>query len=65
MNAPSASALAREAAELAARTSYGRLLAILASRSADIAAAEDALAEAFTAALRTWPTRGVPDNPAA
>ena len=54
---------ARRAAELAARNSYGRLLAILASRSGDITAAEDALAEAFAAALRTWPERGVPDIP--
>ncbi len=65
MNGTSGSALARRAAEEAARTSYGRLLAILASRTSDIAAAEDALAEAFAAALTTWPARGVPDNPAA
>lgn len=65
MNLSAGTTLARQAAELAARTSYGRLLAILASRTADIAAAEDALAEAFATALRTWPTRGVPDNPAA
>jgi predicted RNA polymerase sigma factor len=56
---------ARAHAERAARESYGRLLAILASRSGDLAAAEDALAEAFAAALQTWPTRGVPDNPQA
>ena len=53
----------RRAAELAARTSYGRLLAILAAGSRDIAAAEDALTEAFIAALKNWPERGVPDNP--
>ncbi|PZN95520.1 MAG: RNA polymerase subunit sigma-70 [Alphaproteobacteria bacterium] len=58
-----AAPLARQAAEQAARTSYGRLLALLASRSRDIAAAEDALAEALAAALATWPERGVPDNP--
>ena len=28
-----------------------------------MAAAEDALADAFAAALTTWPERGVPDNP--
>jgi RNA polymerase sigma-70 factor (ECF subfamily) len=50
------------AAELAARASYGRLLALLAARTRDIAAAEDALADAFVAALRTWPG-GVPSNP--
>lgn len=54
---------ARRTAELAARTSYGRLLAILASGSRDIAAAEDALSDAFIAALKNWPDRGVPDNP--
>lgn len=49
----------------AARTSYGRLIAILSSRSGDIAAAEDHLAEAFRRALETWPSVGVPDNPEA
>ena len=56
---------ARRAAESAARASYGRLIAMLASRSGDIAGAEDALADAFTAALRAWPDKGVPDNPQA
>jgi RNA polymerase sigma-70 factor (ECF subfamily) len=51
------------AAELAARASYGRLVAYLAARSHDVAAAEDALADAFVAALQTWPRVGVPDNP--
>lgn len=51
------------AAETAARISYGRLLSILAAQSRDIAASEDALSDAFLAALRTWPERGVPDNP--
>ncbi|MEX0369560.1 MAG: sigma factor, partial [Tateyamaria sp.] len=46
-----------------ARTAYGKLLATLAARTGDIAAAEDALADAFLSALRTWPERGVPDNP--
>lgn len=51
------------AAELAARASYGKLLAIVCARSGDIAAAEDALAEAFAAALSRWPQDGVPKNP--
>ncbi|MHB2167076.1 RNA polymerase sigma factor [Alsobacter sp. R-9] len=55
----------RRAAERAARTSYGRLLAFLSARTRDVAAAEDALAEAFRAALETWPIRGVPDKPEA
>jgi predicted RNA polymerase sigma factor len=59
----SARRAAAETAASAARTSYGRLVAMLASRSGDIAAAEDALAEAFAQALATWPERGVPDSP--
>ena len=49
----------------AARSSYGKLLSILAARSGDIVAAEDALADAFAAALAQWPLEGVPDNPPA
>jgi len=56
---------AREAAEGAARRSYGKLVAFLAARTRDVAGAEDALAEAFAAALASWPDRGVPDNPEA
>ncbi len=54
---------ARAVAERAARASYGRLVALLAASTRDIALAEDALADAFERALRTWPTMGVPDNP--
>jgi RNA polymerase sigma-70 factor (ECF subfamily) len=50
-------------AERAARDSYGRLVALLASSTRDIAFAEDALADAFERAMRTWPTTGIPDNP--
>ncbi len=56
---------AHRAAERAARESYGRLLALLAVRTRDVAGAEDALADAFAAALRTWPDLGVPANPEA
>ncbi|MEM9513705.1 MAG: DUF6596 domain-containing protein [Actinomycetota bacterium] len=52
-----------QAALDAARTSYGRLVALVAAQTGDVAAAEDALSDAFEAALRTWPTRGVPDAP--
>jgi predicted RNA polymerase sigma factor len=48
---------------VAARDSYGRLLALLAATTSDLAAEEDALADAFERALRTWPSRGVPANP--
>jgi RNA polymerase sigma-70 factor, ECF subfamily len=53
------------AAEAAARTAYGRVLALLARDSRDIAAAEDALATALTRALARWPEDGVPANPQA
>jgi len=56
-------ALAREAAENAARSSYGKLIAFLAARTRDVAGAEDALSEAFAAALAHWPKDGVPENP--
>lgn len=56
---------AGRAAEHAARTAYGRLVAVLTRSGGDVAAAEDALADAFAAALETWPARGVPAAPEA
>jgi RNA polymerase sigma-70 factor, ECF subfamily len=56
---------AHRAAERAARQSYGKLLAYLAARTGDVAAAEDALSEAFAAALASWPVQGVPQAPEA
>ena len=56
-------AQARAAAEHAARSSYGRLVALLAAPTGDLALAEDALSGAFEEALRRWPAQGVPDNP--
>ncbi len=56
---------AHRAAEQAARQSYGKLIAYLAVRNRDVAAAEDALSEALAAALRVWPESGVPDSPQA
>jgi RNA polymerase sigma-70 factor (ECF subfamily) len=52
-------------AERVARESYGRLVAFLAARTRDVAGAEDALAEAFAAALVSWPESGIPNNPEA
>lgn len=60
-----ASASAWTRTEQVARASYGRLLAILAARTGDIELAEDALADAFEQALRTWSEAGVPKNPEA
>jgi len=54
---------AHRAAELAARTSYGRLVAFLAASWRDVAAAEDALGDALLSALEAWPRVGVPGNP--
>jgi RNA polymerase sigma-70 factor (ECF subfamily) len=54
---------ATSAAEAVARRSYGKLVAFLATRMGDVEAAEDALSEAFAAALTDWDTGGVPDNP--
>lgn len=52
-----------QAAALAARQCYGRLLAWLAWQWRDVAAAEDALASALEKALRLWPLQGVPAAP--
>ena len=52
-------------AERAAREGYGRLLALLSARGMGVAAAEDALADAFRAALETWPRDGAPRSPEA
>ena len=54
---------AARSAAVAARDSYGRLLALLAASTSDLAGTEDALADAFERALRTWPSQGVPANP--
>jgi RNA polymerase sigma-70 factor (ECF subfamily) len=56
---------ARETAEDVARRSYGKLIAYLAARTRDVAAAEDALSDAFAAALGDWPAHGIPDRPEA
>lgn len=47
------------------RSDYGRCVAILLRTTGDLAAAEDAVQDAFTSAASTWPTRGVPPNPQA
>lgn len=54
---------ARSTAEEVARRSYGKLVAFLAARTRDVAAAEDALSEAFAKALADWPEKGCPANP--
>jgi RNA polymerase sigma-70 factor (ECF subfamily) len=56
---------AHRVAEAAARSSYGKLIAYLSARTRDVAGAEDALADAFAAALDQWPRTGVPARPEA
>jgi len=65
MMPPENNQLARAAAEAAARRSYGKLVAFLAARTSDVAGAEDALSEAFAAALVDWPASGIPASPEA
>ncbi len=55
--------LARATAQSVARNAYGKLVAYLSRRSQNVAAAEDALAEAFAVALETWSREGIPRNP--
>jgi len=54
---------ARLTADAVARRSYGKLVAFLVARTRDVAAAEDALSEAFASALADWPVKGCPGNP--
>lgn len=60
--------MAEDAASTAARVArdaYGRLVAALSVRFRDVAAAEDALGDAFAEALARWPETGVPASPEA
>jgi RNA polymerase sigma-70 factor, ECF subfamily len=52
-------------AEAVARRSYGKLVAFLVVHTRNLAAAEDALADAFATALADWPRTGIPDKPEA
>ena len=65
MMSPASSDEACTAAEAVAHRSRGKLVAYLAARFGDVAAAEDALSEAFASALLVWPEQGCPDNPEA
>src|SRR6476659_8974237 len=47
------------------REEWGRTLAFLARTLGDVELAEDAVQEAFAAALERWPREGVPANPGA
>ncbi|HVQ23169.1 MAG TPA: sigma factor, partial [Candidatus Saccharimonadia bacterium] len=56
---------ARAAAEEAFRRESGRALAGLIRVLGDFDLAEDAVQDAFVAALEHWPRDGIPDNPGA
>src|ERR1700722_2313634 len=52
-------------AEAAFRREHGRIIASLIRMCGSLDRAEEAMQDAFAAALRHWAKRGVPDNPAA
>ena len=47
------------------RSEYGRAVAVLVRHFGDIHVAEEAVQDAFTEAVRRWPSSGPPPNPAA
>jgi RNA polymerase sigma-70 factor (ECF subfamily) len=55
----------RASAEAVFRREHGRIIASLIRLCGSFDRAEEAMQEAFAAALRYWAERGVPDNPAA
>jgi RNA polymerase sigma-70 factor (ECF subfamily) len=56
---------ARSTAEAVFREESGRIIAALIRLSGSFDLAEEALQEAFAAALENWPSKGIPGNPAA
>src|SRR5437899_11771518 len=56
---------AKAAAERVFRQESGRILATLIRFSGSFDRAEEAMQEAFSAALMSWPEKGIPQNPAA
>lgn len=65
MRSATGDAATLQLADATARRSYSKLVAYLAVHTRNVAAAEDALSEAFAAALSDWPVNGCPDNPEA
>ena len=56
--------MTRSPVEQVFREQHGRAVAVLVRLLGDIDLAEEAVADAFTAAVATWPERGVPPSPA-
>jgi len=54
----------RDPVEQVFRAQHGRAVAVLTRLLGDIDLAEEAVADAFTAAVATWPERGLPPSPA-
>src|ERR1051326_2896480 len=55
----------RRTAESVFREESGRIIASLIRASGSFDLAEEAMQDAFAAALATWPAKGIPDNPPA
>jgi RNA polymerase sigma-70 factor, ECF subfamily len=51
--------------ELVFREEFGQVLATIIRQTGDFSVAEDAVQDAFTAALQDWPNNGIPANPGA
>ena len=65
MSEPTIDARAREAVEAIYRSDSRRVLATLIRLLGDFDLAEEALHEAFAAAVEQWPREGTPANPRA
>ena len=63
MNAPPPEVAAAVTATV--REQGGRVVALLARHFDDLELADESLQDALEEAVRVWPDRGVPDNPAA
>jgi RNA polymerase sigma-70 factor (ECF subfamily) len=50
--------------EVVFRAEYGRAVSVMVRSVGDIDLAQDAVQEAFTKAVRAWPTTGIPPSPA-
>ena len=57
-------ALSSSEIERVFREEYGRAVAVLVRAFGDIDAAEEAVQDAFTAAVQRWPSTGLPPSPA-
>jgi RNA polymerase sigma-70 factor (ECF subfamily) len=61
---PGARAISESSIEQIFRAEYGRAVAVLTRHFGDLDVAEEAVQEAFVAAVRRWPEQGIPPSPA-